>query len=39
MNFQFMPELHWHYGYFLVLAGIMLVCAGLWLRFKLIGWL
>jgi magnesium transporter len=39
MNFQFMPELHWRYGYFLVLAGIMLVCAGLWLRFKLIGWL
>jgi magnesium transporter len=39
MNFQFMPELHWHYGYYIVLAGIMLVCVGLWLRFKRIGWL
>jgi magnesium transporter len=39
MNFQFMPELHWHYGYYIVLAGIVLVCAGLWLRFKRIGWL
>jgi magnesium transporter len=39
MNFQFMPELQWHYGYFVVLAAIVLACTGLWLRFKRIGWL
>lgn len=39
MNFEFMPELHWHYGYFLVLGGIVLICAGLWFRFRRIGWL
>ncbi len=39
MNFEFMPELHWKYGYFLVLGGIFAVCTGLWLRFRTIGWL
>jgi magnesium transporter len=39
MNFEFMPELHWRYGYFLVLGGIVLICAGLWFRFRRIGWL
>ena len=39
MNFDFMPELHWRYGYFAVLGLIVLVCAGLWLRFRRIGWL
>jgi magnesium transporter len=39
MNFTFMPELEWRYGYFIVLAGIGAICAGLWLRFRRIGWL
>lgn len=39
MNFDFMPELRWQYGYFAVLGGIFAICGGLWLRFRQIGWL
>ena len=39
MNFDFMPELRWQYGYFAVLGGIFAICGGLWLQFKRIGWL
>lgn len=39
MNFRYMPELEWHYGYFAILGVIAAVCTGLWLRFKTIGWL
>jgi len=39
MNFRFMPELEWRYGYFAVLGGISIICGGLWLRFRRIGWL
>jgi magnesium transporter len=39
MNFEFMPELHWRLGYPLVVGGIALICLGLWLRFRRIGWL
>lgn len=39
MNFSFMPETDWRYGYFVVLGVIALVCAGLFLRFRRIGWL
>lgn len=39
MNFDFMPELQWRYGYFIVLGGIAAICFGLYLRFKRIGWL
>ena len=39
MNFEFMPELHWQYGYFAVLGVLVVICGGLWLRFKQIGWL
>jgi len=39
MNFEFMPELTWRYGYFAVLAVIASVCIALWARFKRIGWL
>jgi magnesium transporter len=39
MNFDFMPELKWRYGYFLVLGGIASICVGLWIRFRRIGWL
>ena len=39
MNFQYMPELGWKYGYWLVLGVIASVCSGLWLGFKRSGWL
>ena len=39
MNFDFMPELRWRYGYFVILGGIATICGGLWLRFRKIGWL
>jgi magnesium transporter len=39
MNFDFMPELRWHYGYVMVLGAMAAICGGLWLRFKRIGWL
>ncbi len=39
MNFDYLPELHWRYGYYAVLGAIGIICTGLWLRFKAIGWL
>jgi len=39
MNFEFMPELKWTYGYPLALLVIAGTCAGLYRRFKQSGWL
>ena len=39
MNFAFMPELHWKYGYFAVLGVIAVTCAVLYARFRRSGWL
>jgi len=39
MNFDNMPELHSHYGYFIVVAVILAVCALLYRRFRNVGWL
>jgi magnesium transporter len=39
MNFDFMPELRWRYGYAAVLSGMALVCGLLFFRFKRAGWL
>jgi magnesium transporter len=39
MNFEFMPELGWRYGYWVVLGAIAVVCSGLWSGFKRSGWL
>ena len=39
MNFEDMPELTWHYGYFSVLGFITVGCVGLWLSFRRSGWL
>jgi magnesium transporter len=39
MNFDNLPELHWRYGYFIVLGAIAVICALLFWRFKRIGWL
>ncbi len=38
MNFAFMPELQWKYGYFVVVGAMLLICTGLWLRFRKLGW-
>ncbi len=39
MNFAYLPELNWRYGYFMVLGAIALICALLFWRFRRIGWL
>ncbi|MDG9923916.1 MULTISPECIES: magnesium and cobalt transport protein CorA [unclassified Pseudomonas] len=39
MNFENMPELTWHYGYFGVLGVIGLGCVALFANFKRMGWL
>ena len=39
MNFDNMPELHWRFGYFGVLAVMAAICGGLFLGFKRNKWL
>jgi magnesium transporter len=39
MNFDNMPELHWHYGYFLVVGLMAAACTALFLTFKRVKWL
>ena len=39
MNFDYLPELSWRYGYFIVLGAIAAICARLFVRFRRIGWL
>jgi magnesium transporter len=39
MNFDFMPELHWEFGYPAVLLGILLICGVLWRTFRRNRWL
>jgi magnesium transporter len=39
MNFRYMPELNWHWGYPMVLAVIVTVCLLLYRGFKRNGWL
>jgi magnesium transporter len=39
MNFANMPELHWRFGYPLVLLTIALLCGALYWRFRRSGWL
>lgn len=39
MNFEYMPELKWHYGYPLTLGAMALGCVYLWRRLKRAGWL
>ena len=39
MNFEFMPELHWRYGYPIVMGSIVAVCAVLHWRFRRAGWI
>ncbi|KQS68445.1 magnesium/cobalt transporter CorA [Modestobacter sp. Leaf380] len=39
MNFDHMPELHWTFGYPLVLIVMLVACTLLWRGFKRSGWL
>jgi magnesium transporter len=39
MNFQFMPELGWSFGYPLALAATAAGCVFLYRRFRRAGWL
>lgn len=39
MNFQNIPELHLKYGYFVILAAIVVICLWLYDRFRRMGWL
>ena len=39
MNFKYMPELEWHYGYPASLVLMVVVCGTLYRRFKKAGWL
>jgi magnesium transporter len=39
MNFKYMPELRWHFGYFGALGTMAIATAILWFQFKKKGWL
>lgn len=39
MNFDNMPELRWHYGYYIVVAIMATACLGLYRAFRKSGWL
>ncbi|HRP54484.1 magnesium/cobalt transporter CorA [Agriterribacter sp.] len=39
MNFKFMPELNWHYGYYAVIIVTIAVCSLLYYFFRKSGWL
>ena len=39
MNFDAMPELHWRYGYAIILGAIVIACALLYARFRKLRWL
>jgi magnesium transporter len=39
MNFEHMPELHWRYGYPLVMAVVLVICAVLYRTFRRNRWL
>jgi len=39
MNFEFMPELHWRYGYLFVWALMFAISLGLWWWFRKKQWI
>jgi magnesium transporter len=39
MNFDIMPELHWKFGYYLVVGIIAAICVALYVRLRRLGWL
>jgi magnesium transporter len=38
MNFKFMPELHWQYGYYLIWGIMLSIVVALSIWFKRKGW-
>ncbi len=39
MNFKFMPELQWHYAYYVVIGVTLIICLTLYYFFRKSGWL
>jgi magnesium transporter len=39
MNFEFMPEIHWTYGYHMVIAIMVTVASGFLMLFRRKGWI
>jgi magnesium transporter len=39
MNFDYMPELHWRYGYLFALSLMALIALGLYVMFRSRHWL
>ena len=39
MNFDYMPELRWKYGYPFALGTVSMICGFLYYRFRKSGWL
>ncbi len=39
MNFKYIPELQWEYGYFVVMGLMVAACGALFWRFRRSGWL
>src|SRR5262245_33701097 len=39
MNFEAMPQLHWAYGYYVILVLMFFACGSLFIGFKRSGWL
>jgi magnesium transporter len=39
MNFDYMPELHWEFGYPAVILVILTICGVLWRTFRRNRWL
>ena len=39
MNFAYLPEKDWKYGYFVILGVMFTICSALYVRFKRAGWL
>jgi magnesium transporter len=39
MNFEYLPEKDWKYGYFIILGVMFSICGMLYYRFKRSGWL
>lgn len=39
MNFAYMPELSWRYGYFVVLGAMLSLVSGMLYMFRRKGWL
>ena len=39
MNFEVMPELHWRYGYFVIMTLVVVICVALFFAFRRAKWL